>query len=111
MYDPIYSANVGLCGFRCRCKQRDGTACRRVVPTYRGIVMHCKRVHGLAAQMEMAYGETKGKGKGKQPESVRVEHHEERGLFYDEHEGEFRGPNGECPHCGKTDCRCNVEVL
>ena len=48
MYDPIYSNNIGLCGFRCR-----APGCRKVVPTYRGIVMHCKRVHGLEAQMEI----------------------------------------------------------
>ena len=44
---PIYSQNIGLCGFRCRVG-----ACTKVVRSYRGIVMHVKRVHGLGAQME-----------------------------------------------------------
>ena len=26
-----------------------------------------------------------------------------------EAKGEALGPNGECPHCGKTDCRCDKE--
>ena len=53
MYDPIYSQNIGLCGYRCRVG-----ACMRVVRTYRGIVMHCWKKHGLRAQMEMTYGTT-----------------------------------------------------
>lgn len=49
MYDPIYSQNIGLVGYRCRVGD-----CKRVVPTYRGITMHCLRVHGIVAQMEIA---------------------------------------------------------
>lgn len=56
MYDPIYSQNIGLCGFRCRVVNKDGTSCTRVVRSYKGIVMHCLRVHGLRAQMELPYG-------------------------------------------------------
>jgi len=51
MYDPIYSQNIGLCGFRCRVVEKDGKSCTRVVRTYRGIIMHCLRVHGLRPQM------------------------------------------------------------
>lgn len=51
MYDPIYSNNLGLVGYRCRCTPE----CVRIVPTYRGIVMHCKRVHGMTAQIEFPY--------------------------------------------------------
>lgn len=50
MYDPIYSQNIGLCGFRCRVG-----ACTKVVRTYRGIMMHCLRVHKMRAQMEFPY--------------------------------------------------------
>ena len=25
-------------------------------------------------------------------------------------EESMRGPNGECPHCGKIDCRCHQDV-
>ena len=53
MYDPIYSQNIGLCGFRCRVVTADGRACTKVVRTYRGITMHCLRVHGLRAQMKL----------------------------------------------------------
>lgn len=48
MYDPCYSTNLGLVGFRCRVGQ-----CTKVVRTYRGIVMHCLRVHGLRAQIAL----------------------------------------------------------
>jgi hypothetical protein len=50
MYDPIYSQNIGLCGFRFRVGD-----CKRVVRSYRGIVMHCRRVHGLTAQIEFPF--------------------------------------------------------
>lgn len=53
MYDPIYSQNIGLCGFRCRVVDSAGKSCTKVVRTYRGIVMHCKRKHGLVAQMQL----------------------------------------------------------
>jgi hypothetical protein len=53
MYDPIYSTNIGLCGFRCRVVRADGKPCTKVVRSYRGIVMHCFRVHGLRAQMKL----------------------------------------------------------
>jgi hypothetical protein len=48
MYDPCYTQNLGLVGFRCRVG-----ACTKVVRTYRGIVMHCLRVHKLRAQMTL----------------------------------------------------------
>jgi hypothetical protein len=48
MYDPCYTSNLGLVGFRCRVGD-----CKKVVRSYRGIVMHCKRVHGLEAQMKL----------------------------------------------------------
>lgn len=66
MYDPIYSQNIGLCGFRCRVVDSAGRACTKVVRTYRGIVMHCKRVHRLVAQMEMNFD-----GKEKQAADVK----------------------------------------
>jgi hypothetical protein len=50
VYDPIYSQNIGLCGFRCRVG-----ACTKVVRTYRGINMHCLRVHGLRAQIAFPF--------------------------------------------------------
>ena len=50
MYEACYTPNLGNVGFRCRVGE-----CKRVVPTYRGIVMHCKRVHGLEAQIELPY--------------------------------------------------------
>ena len=53
VYDTVYSQNIGLCGFRCRVG-----ACTKVVRSYRGIVMHCKRVHRLVAQMELSYAGT-----------------------------------------------------
>lgn len=93
MYDPIYSQNIGLCGFRCRVVNKDGTSCTRVVRSYKGIVMHCKRKHGLVAQMKL-FETLQENNNGKKLETarklepVRVEHDKERGLFYDEHDGE-----------------------
>lgn len=52
MYDAVYSQNIGLCGFRCRVG-----ACTRVVRTQRGILMHCRRVHGMVAQRELFEGD------------------------------------------------------
>lgn len=69
MYDPIYSQNIGLCGFRCRVVDSAGKACTKVVRTYRGITMHCKRVHGLVAQMKL-FDEVKD---GKETEASRSE--------------------------------------
>lgn len=46
IYEPLYSPNLGLCGFRCG-------RCPRVVRTERGINMHLLRVHGIKKQTEM----------------------------------------------------------
>ncbi len=48
MYECAYTANCALVGYRCKVG-----ACTKIVRTYRGIVMHCLRVHGLKAQMEL----------------------------------------------------------
>jgi hypothetical protein len=44
MYDPLYSPNVGLGGFRCR-------ECARVTRTERGVKAHCWLVHGKKVQL------------------------------------------------------------
>lgn len=56
MYEPCYTSSQGLVGFRCRVG-----ACTRVVRSYKGIMMHCKRKHGLTEQMKLfdAVKETK----------------------------------------------------
>jgi hypothetical protein len=67
MYDPIYSQNIGLCGFRCRVG-----SCTKVVRSYRGIVMHCKRVHGLKAQTVLPFP-VKEKEDGQEASAVHAE--------------------------------------
>ena len=47
MIEPLYSPTQGgPFGFRCK-------LCSRVVRTYRGVMMHAFRVHGLKPQMEL----------------------------------------------------------
>lgn len=53
IFEPLYSPDLGLAGFRCRCG-----ACTRVVRTQRGAEMHCWRKHKIKAQMEMDYEAT-----------------------------------------------------
>lgn len=48
MYDPLYSPNVGLGGFRCR-------ECARVTRTERGIKSHYWIVHGKKVQIEFSF--------------------------------------------------------
>lgn len=47
-FDPLYSENVGLGGFRCR-------ECGRVTRTYSGMKSHLRIVHGIKIQGEFPF--------------------------------------------------------
>jgi len=57
MYEPLYSTHEGgPFGYRCKIKIDTLNCfkpCNKVCRTYRGIVMHCLRVHNVRAQMEL----------------------------------------------------------
>ena len=67
MYEPLYSPTEGgPYGYRCKVRtmldgtvSKNGALCNKVCRTYRGIVMHCKKVHGLEQQQEM-FGDDDG---------------------------------------------------
>lgn len=55
-FDPLYSENVGLGGFRCR-------QCGRVTRTYSGIKSHLWSVHGIKIQRQFEFpGQTESDG-------------------------------------------------
>src|SRR6266568_4417006 len=83
MYEPLYSATAGgPFGYRCKLPQRGAkpntaealVLCNRTTRTYKGIVMHCLRVHGLRAQMEMFDGEKERQRTADQRASELVRH-------------------------------------
>jgi hypothetical protein len=68
IWEPLYSPNLGLCGFRCRVGE-----CARVVRTRLGIRMHVERVHGVQEQAELFEGDNEPQttGAGGASEHVR----------------------------------------
>jgi hypothetical protein len=70
LYEPLYSADVGLCGFVCRSRgnmyhgeciaislvnggKRTDWACNKLCKSKQGMLLHLWRVHGLKEQADL----------------------------------------------------------
>jgi len=64
----------------------------------------------IMAAMRRADTDNMGKLEGLFPEvwdELHARYHAPGGVL---EEDQVLGPDGECPHCGETDCRCHEEV-